>query len=538
MADQIIINGNIWTGDSSRPRAEALAIRGDRLLAVGTNPEILQTAGPKTKTIDAGGALVLPGFIDSHVHFMNGGFALLGLQLRDADSKAEFVRRIAAYARELPKGEWIQNGDWDHQRFAPVELPRKEWIDAFTPDHPVCVNRLDGHMILANSAALRAAGIDRSTPTPPGGEIVKDPATGEPTGILKDAAMDLIYARIPPPSLLQKRRAAEAAMRAAAEKGVTSVHDVSGEIGIDVYQELLRDGVLSTRIYYYLPIADSDRTIGLPLRTGEGPANLRFAGLKGFADGSLGSQTAFFDAPYSDDPKTSGLLAAAMFPDGDMEKRIRAADKAGIQTAIHAIGDRTNAIILDFYERTIGQNGPNGRRLRIEHAQHLRPADFARFGKMGIVASVQPAHLIDDGRWAEAKIGAERAATTYAFRSFLAAGVVLAFGSDWPVASMDPILGIYAAVTRSTLDGKHPGGWIPAQKISVEDAVRAFTTGGAYAEFAEGEKGTLTPGKLADIVLLDRDIFRVAPDRIREARVVATICGGRFVFRDEAFSLK
>jgi hypothetical protein len=224
-----------------------------------------------------------------------------------------------------------------------------------------------------------------------------------------------------------------------------------------------------------------------------------------------------------------------MFPEGDMEKRIRAADKAGIQTAIHAIGDRTNAIILDIYERTIGQNGPSGRRLRIEHAQHLRSADFTRFGKMSIVASVQPAHLIDDGRWAEEKIGAERAATTYAFRSFLMAGVVLAFGSDWPVAPMDPILGIYAAVTRSTLDGKHPGGWIPAQKISVEDAVRAFTTGGAYAEFSENEKGTLTPGKLADIVLLDRDIFRVAPDRIREARVVATILGGRIIFRGEDF---
>jgi len=535
MADQIIVNGNIWTGDSSRPRAEALAIRGDRLLAVGSTVEVQKTAGPNTKTIDAGGALVLPGFIDSHVHFMNGGFALLGLQLRDADSKAEFVRRIAAHARELPKGEWIQNGDWDHQRFTPVELPRKEWIDAVTPDHPVCVNRLDGHMILANSAALRAAGLDRSTPVPPGGEIVKDPANGEPTGILKDAAMDLIYARIPPPSAIQKKRAAETAMRAAAEKGVTSVHDVSGEVGIEIYQELLREGALTTRIYYYLPIADSARTIGLSLRTGAGNATLRFAGLKGFADGSLGSLTAFFDAPYSDDPKTSGLPAAAMFPEGDMEKRIQAADKAGIQTAIHAIGDRTNAIILDIYERTIGQNGPRGRRLRIEHAQHLRPADFARFGTLGVVASVQPAHLIDDGRWAEAKIGPVRAATTYAFRSFLEARVALAFGSDWPVAPMDPILGIYAAVTRMTLDGKHPDGWVPAQKISVEDAVRAFTAGGAYAEFSENEKGTLTPGKLADLVLLNRDIFRIAPEQIREARVVATILGGRIIFRGEGF---
>ncbi len=529
MADQILINGNIWTGDPAQPAAEAVALRGDRILLVGSNAEVKKAAGPGARIIDVKGALVLPGFIDSHVHFMSGGSSLLSLQLRDADSKEEFARRIAAKAAELPKGEWIQNGEWDHQMFRPVELPRKEWIDAVTPDHPVCVSRIDMHMILANSLALQLAGIDRTTPTPPGGEIVKDPVTGEPTGILKDAASDLVFRVIPPATSAQKRRAAEASLKAAAAKGVTSVHDVSGEEGFDIYQDLLRAGLLTTRIYFYVPIATIDRVLDFKLKTGFGNGVLRFGGMKGFADGSLGSQTAYFDAPFSDDPTTSGLLAAGMFPEGIMEKRIGAAASAGLQTAIHAIGDRANAMILDLYEKQAA-SGSVVPRPRIEHAQHLRPADFARFARLGIIASVQPYHLIDDGRWADAKIGSVRAESTYAFRSFLSAGAVLAFGSDWPVAPMDPLMGIYAAVTRATLDGKKPGGWIPAQKITVEEAVRAFTAGAAFAEFAEGEKGTLEAGKLADLVVLDTDIFRVAPERIREAKVLRTICGGKTTY--------
>ncbi len=532
MADQIILNGNVWTGDPVRPTAQAVALRGDRIWLVGANAEIERAARPGAEVIDAGGALVLPGFIDSHVHFMSGGFGLLSLQLRDADSKEEFVRRIAARAADLPKGEWIQNGEWDHQLFRPVELPRKEWIDSATPDHPVCVSRIDMHMILANSLALRLAGIDRNTPTPSGGEIVKDPDTGEPTGILKDAASDLVFRVIPRPGPAARRRAAEASLKAAAAKGVTSVQDVSGEEGLDIYEALLREGRLTTRIYYYVPIATLDRVPASGLKTGSGNEWLRFGGMKGFSDGSLGSQTAYFDAPYSDDPTTAGLLAAGMFPEGIMEKRIRAAAAAGLQTAIHAIGDRANAEILDIYERA-AHDGLTVPRPRIEHAQHLRPADFARFARLGVVASVQPYHLIDDGRWADAKIGPIRAESTYGFQSFLAAGATLAFGSDWPVAPMDPIMGIYAAVTRATLDGRRPGGWIPSQKISVEDAVRAFTAGAAFTEFAEGEKGTISAGKLADLVLLDTDLFQVAPERIRDARILRTICGGRTTYRQK-----
>jgi len=530
MADQILINGVIWTGNPQKPAAEAIALRGDRILFVGSKAGALSLAGRGTRMIDGEGRLVLPGFIDSHVHFLTGGFSLLNVQLRDAGSKEEFVRRIAEKAAELPAGEWIQNGDWDHQTFRPVELPRREWIDAVTPKHPVCVNRLDGHMVLANSLALKLAKIDKKTPSPPGGEVVRDPATNEPTGILKDAAADLVYAVIPPPTPAQNVRAAETALKAAAANGVTSVHDVSGEAGFDVYQDLLREGRLTSRIYFYVPIASIDRVLESKLRTGFGNEGLRFGGLKGFADGSLGSQTAYFDAPYSDDPTTSGLLASGMFPEGIMEKRIAAAASAGLQTAIHAIGDRANAEILDIYEKTAAKYDLARLRPRIEHAQHLRPADFERFARLGVIASVQPYHLIDDGRWAEAKIGPVRAASTYAFLSFLEAGAALAFGSDWPVAPMDPIMGIYAAVTRATLDGKHPGGWIQAQKITVEEAVRAFTAGGAYAEFAELEKGTLAAGKLADLVVLDRDIFRIPPEQIREAAVVMTICGGKTTY--------
>lgn len=529
MADRIIINGNVWTGNPAKPEAGAVALRGDRILFVGTNSEVKKAARAGAEIIDAGGALVLPGFIDSHVHFISGGFSLLGLRLRDVDSREEFVRSVADGAAGLPKGEWIRNGEWDHQMFHPVELPRKEWIDPVTPDHPVCLSRIDMHMVLANSLALKLAGIDRNTPTPHGGEIVKDPATGEPTGILKDAASDLVFRAIPPATPAQKRRAAEAALAEAAARGVASVHDVSGEEGFDVYQDLFREGRLTTRVYFYVPISTIDRVLDFNMKTGFGNEMLRFGGLKGFADGSLGSQTAYFDAPYSDDPRTAGLLASGMFPEGLMERRVQAAAAACLQTAIHAIGDRANAEILDIYERT-ERNGRAVPRPRIEHAQHLRPADFARFARLDVIASVQPYHLIDDGRWAEAKIGPVRAETTYAFRSFLEAGATLAFGSDWPVAPMDPVMGIYAAVTRATLDGTHPGGWIPAQKITVEEAVRAYTAGAAFAEFAEKEKGMIAAGMLADLVILDSDIFRIAPERIKEARVVRTICGGRTTF--------
>jgi hypothetical protein len=533
MVDLALLNGKVWTGDPGRPWAEAVAVRGDKIFAVGTTAEVRKLASGAANLVDLGGAPVLPGFIDSHTHFLAGGFALKSIQLRAARSREEFVALIAAEARELGKDRWVVNGDWDHQEFSPPELPLKDWIDAVTPDNPVCVNRLDGHMVLANSVALRLAGVTKDTPVPPGGEIVKDPATGEPTGILKDTAMDLVTAKIPEPSFAEKLEAAEASLRHAAENGVTSVHEMADAASFEVFEELARRSGLTARVYVYIPITEVDTLARLKLKSPFGSPYLKLAGLKGFIDGSLGSATAYFFEPYTDDPGTSGLLHGQMFPEGIMHKRIMEADRAGLQLAIHAIGDRANSLLLDMYEKAVAANGSRDRRWRVEHAQHLRPADIVRFGRLGLVAAVQPYHLVDDGRWAEGKIGPERARTTYAFRSLREAGATLAFGSDWTVAPLSPVLGIYAAVTRRTLDGKMPGGWIPEEKISVEEAVRAYTVNGAYAEFAEAAKGSIQAGKLADMVVLDRDIFTIPPEEIAGVKVALTVFDGKIVHRKD-----
>lgn len=530
MADLVLINGVVRTLDAADSVAEAVAVRDGRIFRVGRTADLKALAGPETRLVDLGGAAVYPGFIDSHTHFLSGGFALANIQLRDVRSREEFAARIAAKARELDKGEWILSGDWDHEQFTPVELPRRDWIDAVSPDNPVCVNRYDGHQVLANGAALALAGVTRNTPVPAGGEIVKDPKTGEPTGILKDAAADLVYRVIPEPSMKAKLRAAETALKHAAEHGVTSVHEMADASSFEVYEELFRQGRMTARLYVYIPIDEVGLFARLKLKTPFGNDFLKIGGLKAFVDGSLGSATAYFFEPYADDPSTSGLLATQMFPEGVMEKRVLEADRAGLQVAIHAIGDRAISMLLDIYEKAAAANGPRDRRWRIEHAQHVRPADIARFGKLGLIASVQPYHAYDDGRWAERKIGKERARTTYAFRSLKDGGAVLAFGSDWTVAPLDPVSGIFAAVTRATSDGKNPGGWVPEEKISVAEAVRGYTTGGAYAEFAEKDKGTIEPGKLADLVVLDKDLFALPADHIRDARVLMTVVGGKAVY--------
>ncbi len=530
LADLVLVNGTVWTGESSLPWAEGVAIRAGKIAAVGRDREIRRLAGNGTRVIDVGGGLVLPGLIDSHTHFLDGGFSLLSLQLRDASSREEFISRIAERAGELAKGEWILDGNWDHQQFSPPELPRREWIDAVTPENPVCVNRHDGHMVLVNSLALRMAGITAKTPSPAGGEILRDPATGEPTGILKDAAIGLVSRHIPVPSLAAKLRAAEAALHEAAACGLTSIHDMADSSNFEVYQELLKAGKLTARIFLYVPIDDVDVLERLRLKTPFGNDRLRIGGLKGFVDGSLGSGTALFFEPYSDEPRSAGLFHGQMFPSGIMDRRILAADRAGLQVAVHAIGDRANAVILDIFEKAVRENGPRDRRWRIEHAQHLRPSDIPRFRSLGIIASVQPFHAADDGRWAESKIGRARCFTTYAFRSLLDGGAVLAMGSDWTVAPLNPLTGIAAAVTRRTTDGKNPGGWFPEQKLTLEEALAGYTRNGAFAEFSEDVKGTLAAGKLADLAVLDRDIFKMPPESITDARVKMTILDGAVIY--------
>ena len=529
VADTIIINAVVHTMDPAQPVAEAVAIYANRIVAVGATKDIRKLAGPNTRIIDAKQHLLLPGFNDAHTHFLSGGFQLSSVDLRDASSPQEFAARIKAFAAKTSSGRWITGGDWDHERWPDAKLPTKELIDAFTPETPVFVSRLDGHMALANSLALKLAGVTRETVNPPGGVIVRD-KSGEPTGVLKDAAQSFVWKVIPPASVEERLDAARAASDYAASLGVTSVQDMSAGADVGVYQTLLDRGELKTRIYAVSPLPDWERLARTGVRAHFGSEMLRVGGLKGFADGSLGSTTALFYEPYRDDPSTSGIAGDEMYPEGAMLERVRHADRAGLQVLIHAIGDRANDLILGMYEQVESENGKRDRRFRIEHAQHLRPQDISRFARDQVIASMQPYHAIDDGRWAEKRIGKERAKTTYAFRSLLDSGATLAFGTDWTVAPLNPLLTVYAAVTRRTIDGKNPKGWVPEQKISVEETVRAYTVGSAYAEFQENVKGSITIGKLADLVLLSRDIFKIDPNEIENVKVVWTILDGRLVY--------
>jgi predicted amidohydrolase YtcJ len=526
-----VVNARVWTGDERRPWADAIAVRGDRIAAVGSGAEIRKLAGAEARVIDAAGQMLVPGFVDTHVHFVDGGFRLSSVKLRDARTPAEFIARIKAFAATVPKGTWIRGGDWDHELWG-GELPRREWIDSVTPDHPVFVNRLDGHMELANSLALQKAGVTGETPEVAGGTIVRD-ARGEPTGVLKDNATALVERIIEPPPPELEDRALDQAMAYVAEQGVTSVHHMGTWEHLAIFERANRAGRLRTRIYAAVPIATWQRLRDTVAARGRGDAWLRIGALKGFVDGSLGSHTALMLEPFTDVPTDTGFFVT---PPDTMEAWVKGADAAGLQLFVHAIGDRAIRSQLDIFERTAAANGPRDRRWRIEHAQHLAPPDIARFAPLGVIASMQPYHAIDDGRWAEKVIGPERAKGTYAFRSLLDAKATVAFGSDWFVAPPTPIEGIYAAVTRRTLDDRNPGGWIPEQKITVEEALRAYTAAGAYSAFEENDKGMLAAGRLADFVLIDRDLTKLAPEQLRDAKVALTVVGGTIIFERGAQS--
>jgi predicted amidohydrolase YtcJ len=524
----LVIFGRVWTGNSQQPWAGAVAIQGDTILAVGDSAELARYVGRETRRIDNGAAMVAPGFIEGHAHFMDGGYALTQLDLHDANSPAEFIRRIKAYAEHLPAGQWITDGNWDHERWAGSPLPRKDWIDSVTPNNPVFIYRTDGHMWLANSAALKLGGITKSTAEIPGGTIVRDARTGEPTGILKDNAHNPIEAIRPIPTVAQDDSSIVQATQYALARGVTAVSAVSSYWR--EFQALKRAqaaGTLKIRVAMYDSLEAWPTVVDTIRKYGAGDDWLRLAGVKGYIDGSLGSRTALFYEPYADDPTTRGLMR---FSEDSLRSWIARSDSAGLQVAVHAIGERANGMLLSIYDSVARAHGQRDRRFRIEHAQHLRREDIDRFGALGIIASMQPYHAIDDGRWAEKRIGLDRSRTTYAFRSLLDAGAVLAFGSDWDVAPLSPIAGIDAAVNRRTLDGRNPKGWIPEQRIGVEEALRAYTTNAARAGFAENEKGSLAVGKLADFVVLDRDVLSIPPGGIPEARVDATVAGGRVVY--------
>ena len=527
-ADIVIEGGPVWTGLSTgRGQPGAVAIADGKVLAVGDSTHIARYIGSKTQIIQAQGGLILPGLVDGHTHFVDGGFQLASIDLRHTASPQEFVRQIKEYAAHLKPGEWILGGDWDHTLWPGSPLPRHDWIDSVTPNNPVFLSRLDGHMALANAAAMRAAKVTRDTPAPVGGEIPRD-SRGEPIGIFKDNAEDLIDTAIPAPSAEQEDSAVARALAYAGSLGVTATANMSASwANLAAYKRMERAGRMTARVFLYLPL-DGWRAVAESASHGAGDDWVRIGGVKGYMDGSAGSRTAYFFEPFSDSAGYYGLMHQ---PESQMRAWVGSADSAGLQIAVHAIGDRANAIILAIYDSVARAHGSRDRRFRVEHAQHLRPQEIPLFGARRVVPSMQPYHAIDDGRWVEKRIGPERIKTTYAFRTLLDTEAPLAFGSDWTVASLDPMMGVYAAVTRRTLDNKNPGGWVPDQKITVGEALRAYTYGNAWATFNEQKWGTLAPGRFADVVVLDRDPFAVAPESLGTIKPRYTIVGGKVVYR-------
>lgn len=527
-ADLVLRGGRVWVG-KGLPPATALAVRDARVQVVGSEDEVAALVGPKTRVVELRGRLAVPGFNDAHVHFLDGGFSRLSVDLRPARDEADFARRLGEQARTLPAGTWIRNGNWDHEAWPSRREPTRQLVDPVTPDHPVFVNRLDVHMALANSLALRRAGVTRDTPDAPGGTIVRD-ARGEPTGLLKDNAMALVSRVLPEPTREMNRAAARAALAEAARFGVTSLQDNSSIDALPTYLELRDRGELTARLSVWRPGETLRALLESGVRSGLGDEWVRLGALKVFADGSLGAGTAAFFEPYADDPSTTGLL---LHEDGELRRLVSEADAAGFALAVHAIGDRANALVLDAFAAAAAANGPRDRRFRIEHAQVVREEDLERFRSLGVVASIQPSHCTDDLRWAERRIGRARCRDAYRFRSFLDRGIAVAVGTDWPVEPLDPRLGLYAAVTRELPEGGPAGGWFPEEKVGLEDALDAATRGSAYAEFAEGRKGTLVPGRLADVVVFAGDLFAIRPREVLSLPVDLTVVGGAVVYERE-----
>ena len=534
VADQVFINGIVWTVDKALPQAEAVAVWKGRILKVGTDADVKALVGANTKVIDLKGRRVVPGFYDSHVHWLGGGLQLARVELKDAKDEAEFGKRLKEFDEKMPRDRWMLGGNWDHDRTFGSTLPTAEMLDKYVKNRPVFIRRYDGHMALANTAALKLARINADSKDPAGGVIGRLADGKTPSGVLKDNAMDLVDKLIPEPADDEIAEAIRASLKAAAEVGVTSVQDMEGSSAevrrklLRTLQELARRDELTCRIDVRWPISQQKDLAAIGVEANFGGDFVRIGGLKGFMDGSLGSSTAKMYEPFVNEPKNTGVYVTQ--PDV-MRTLIRNADKAGHSVAIHAIGDQANGVLLDLFTEIMQQNPNRDRRFRIEHVQHLRASDYTRFKQLNVVASMQPFHVIDDGRWAVGRIGTERCATSYAYRSLLDAGAKIAFGSDWPVAPLNPLPGIDAAVNRRTLDGKDPNGWYPEQRITVAEAVEAYTLTSAYGGFQERERGSIAAGKHADFVVLNRDIFDAKQkDHIGETKVAMTVVGGKVVF--------
>ena len=547
-------NGDIYTGDPAHPRAKYVAITGEAIAAVtDSETDWKLWIGPQTRVINLHGQFAMPGFNDAHVHLASAGYAKIRIDLEGARSIAEMQQRIRARLKDYKPGEWISGRGWDHTLWAQNVFPTRQDLDAVSTDHPMYFTRIDGHVAVANSRALELGGVTRTTPDPPGGHIVRDAKSGEPTGLLEeDSAMSLVGSRIPAPTAEQRRRALGLAIDEASQFGVTSVQDNSvmslndgdsfGWSNFAIYQELKREGKLKLRITEWLPFAAPLQWLEAMRRAGgassaadPGDAWLKTGALKEFMDGSLGSRTAALLAPYSDDASTSGILRVdpVKLTAMSIER-----DRAGFQLAFHAIGDRANRVALDAFGAVAATNGKRDRRDRIEHAQIVSPEDIERFGELQVVASMQPSHLLTDQRWAAERLGAHRLRGAYAWRSMLQAGAPLAFGTDYPVESVNPMRGIYSCVTRELPDGGPKGGWQPQEKLTRDECLRAYTAGAAYAQFEEHRKGKLAPGMLADIVVFPHDITAIAPRDLLASHVSMTIAGGRVVFEQKTSEAK
>jgi hypothetical protein len=554
-ADLVLTNGIISTMDENHPRASMIAIRGESIIAVAYNisdavkseqaAEVQALIGPNTRVIDLGGKFAMPGFNDAHIHLFGAAYAKLQIDFTGVKSIAEFQDRIRARLKDYKPGEWILGRGWDHTLWPGKKFPARQDLDSVSTDHPMVFGRLDGHVAIANSRALKIAGVTRATPDPPGGHIERDASSGEPTGMLEESAMSLVYGRIPRYSMEQRRRAFQLVMDEAVQYGVTSVQDNSvmdaddaanyGWQNFLVLDQLKREGKLKFHVTEWLPflapvsrLEEMRRFGGSSTPENPGDPWLKTGQAKLIMDGSLGSRTAAMLAPYSDDPSTSGILEIE--PDRLKQMAIER-DRAGFQLGFHAIGDRANRVALDTFAAVLEANGPRDRRDRVEHAQVVEAVDFTRFGKLNVIASMQPAHLLDDERWATDRLGPERSRGAYAWHTMERNGVPLAFGTDYPVVPINPLRGIYACVTRQLTDGMPKRGWQPQERLRAKDCFRAYTVGSAFAQFEEQRKGTIAPGMLADIVVYPKDLNETKPSEILTISVVMTIVGGKIVYQ-------
>ncbi len=540
-ADLVFKNGRVATMDLNLRNAEAVAVTGNRIVFVGTDAEVEKWVGAKTEVIDLQGRSLIPGFNDAHCHLLNGGFQLIRVNLLGIKTLKEIQEKVREAVAKAPKEAWVQGRGWDQTLFNNGEWPTQEMLDGVAPNTPVYLRRVDGHSSWVNSAALKLAKITKETLDPAGGEIVRD-KSGNPTGILKENATALVTNIIPNPSPEELRQAIEKGLEEARRLGVTSLQEESEGTypgTVSVYKELLNEGRLTARVSTWIPL-DSAK---YPERLGRlrkvfptDSSILRLGMLKGYVDGSMGSRTAYLFEPYSDDSTTVGI---PQYTQGELNRLVLVADSLGFRVGIHAIGDRANYMVLEAYSNVYDGEHENhfvgpyrDQRFRIEHAQLIRLDDIPMFKTLGVVASMQPTHCTSDMRWAEARTGKERCKGAYAWRSFLNTGVMLAFGTDWVVEPLNPMGGLYAAVTRQDLEtGQPEGGWFPEQRLTMEEAVRAYTLGSAYADFREKELGSVTAGKLADLVVLDKDIFTIPRREFLSTSVVMTVMNGKVVYR-------